>query len=470
MASGPSKQSGKISGRQSRPRCSSLFERAQKILVGGVNSPVRAFKAVGGEPLIIERAAGSRVWDADGREYIDYVCSWGALILGHAHPDVVSAIADQAQRGTSYGMTSPLEIELGEHIARTIPSIEKIRFVSSGTEATMSAVRLARAYTNRDLILKFEGGYHGHADAFLSEAGSGLATLSISSSPGVPDAFAKLTLNAPYNNFTAVERIFAEHAGKIAAIIVEPVAANMGVVPPVAGFLQSLRRISERDGALLIFDEVITGFRLTNGGAQQVFGIRPDLTTLGKIIGGGLPVAAYGGRSELMDMVAPLGPVYQAGTLSGNPLAMRTGLATLPKLEAQGFYEALDANANRLAAGLREALQDTRIHGQVNVIGSLLTLFFAAGQVIDQAGAPRQLTPPIRPVPMPAKAKISNYAEARKSDTVMYGKFFREMLDRGVLLPPSQFEALFVSAAHNDGDIDRTIYAARDALSAISNS
>ncbi|MDE3110599.1 MAG: glutamate-1-semialdehyde 2,1-aminomutase, partial [Acidobacteriota bacterium] len=334
MASGPSKRSNQPDGSPERPRSSALLERAQKILVGGVNSPVRAFKAVGGEPLIIERAAGSRVWDADGREYIDYVCSWGALILGHAHPDVVAAIADQAQRGTSYGMTSPLEIELGEKIAGAIPSIEKIRFVNSGTEATMSAVRLARACTQRDLILKFEGGYHGHADAFLSEAGSGLATLSISSSPGVPDSFAKLTLNAPYNDAAAVERLFAQHPRKIAAIIVEPVAANMGVVPPVRDFLASLRRITQRDGALLIFDEVITGFRLTNGGAQQVFGIHPDLTILGKIIGGGLPLAAYGGRRELMDMVAPLGPVYQAGTLSGNPLAMRAGLATLPKLAA----------------------------------------------------------------------------------------------------------------------------------------
>jgi glutamate-1-semialdehyde 2,1-aminomutase len=445
MAGITSKQSNEQATVSSRPRSSALFDRAQKILVGGVNSPVRAFRAVGGEPLIIERASGSRVWDADGREYIDYICSWGALILGHAHPDVVAAIADQALRGTSYGMTSPLEIELGERIARLIPSIEKIRFVSSGTEATMSAVRLARAFARRDLILKFEGGYHGHADAFLSDAGSGLATLSISSSPGVPDAFAQLTLNAPYNDIAAVERIFAEHPGQIAAIIVEPVAANMGVVSPAPGFLQALRRMTERDGALLIFDEVITGFRLNNGGAQQMFGIQPDLTTLGKIIGGGLPVAAYGGRRELMDMVAPLGPVYQAGTLSGNPLAMRAGLAGLEKLSTSGLYDSLAAKARRLADGLTAALKDSRISGQVNAVGSLLTLFFAA-------------------------APVSNYADAKRSDTALFAAFFREMRARGVLLAPSQFEALFVSTAHSEADIDVTISAARASMQAIANS
>ncbi len=421
---------------------SDLFARAQKILVGGVNSPVRAFRAVGGTPLIIDRALGSRLWDADGREYVDYVCSWGALILGHAHPDVVAAIADQATRGTSYGMTSPLEIELGERIARAIPSVERIRFVSSGTEATMSAVRAARAFTRRDLILKFEGGYHGHADSFLVEAGSGLATLGISSSPGVPDALARLTLNAPYNDVAAVERIFAEQAGKIAAIIVEPVAANMGVVPPAPDFLAALRRISARDGALLIFDEVITGFRLTYGGAQGVFGIHPDITVLGKIIGGGLPVAAYGGRREIMDTIAPLGPVYQAGTLSGNPLAMRAGLATLPLLETRGFYRALDAKAARLAEGIREAFVESGMHGQVNVCGSLITVFFT-------------------------EDPVSHYGDAKKSDTSRFAAFFREMLARGILLPPSQFEALFVSAAHTDQDIDRTIAAVREGLRTI---
>ena len=326
-----------VTGGGERPKSAEIFERGSRILVGGVDSPVRAFRAVGGTPLVIERAEGARLYDVDGREYIDYVCSWGALILGHAHPDVVRTVGEQAKRGTSYGMTSPLEIELAEQIAKALPSIERMRFVSSGTEATMSAVRLARGFTKRDLILKFEGGYHGHSDSFLVEAGSGLATLGISSSPGVPEALAKLTLNAPYNDAEAVEKIFKQHAGKIAAVIVEPVAANMGVVAPARGFLERLRELTKRDGALLILDEVITGFRSAHGGAQRLFGVEPDLTTMGKIIGGGLPVAAYGGRAEIMEMVAPLGPVYQAGTLSGNPLAMRAGLATLPKLEVADF-------------------------------------------------------------------------------------------------------------------------------------
>ena len=424
---------------------SDLFARAQKILVGGVNSPVRAFRAVGGEPLVVDRARGSHVIDADGREYIDYICSWGALILGHADPDVVAAVADQAARGTSYGMTSPLEIELGERIAAALPSIERIRFVSSGTEADMSAVRLARGFTKRDLVLKFEGGYHGHADSFLSEAGSGLATLGIAASPGVPAEFAALTLNAPYNDAAAVEQIFARHPRRIAAVIIEPVAANMGVVPPAPGFLESLRSITERDGALLIFDEVITGFRLAYGGAQTAFGVRPDITVLGKVIGGGLPVAAYGGRREIMDLVAPLGPVYQAGTLSGNPLAMRAGLASLAKLSGPGFYENLARKGERLGTGLREALRESGLLGQVNASGSLLTLFFT--------GDP-----------------VANYADAKKSDTVRFAVFFREMLSRGVLLPPSQFEALFVSAAHSDDDIDRTLEAARASLQVVAKS
>jgi glutamate-1-semialdehyde 2,1-aminomutase len=423
-------------------RSAELFARAEKILVGGVNSPVRAFRAVGGTPLIINRAHGSRLWDVDGREYIDYVCSWGSLILGHAHPDVVAAIADQAQRGTSYGMTSPLEVELGEAITHALPSIERIRFVSSGTEATMSAIRAARGFTKRDLIFKFEGGYHGHADSFLVQAGSGLATLGISSSPGVPEALAQLTLNAPYNDLAAVEQIFSSHAKKIAAVIVEPVAANMGVAPPVEGFLSGLREITRRDGALLIFDEVITGFRLALGGAQRLYNVVPDLTTLGKIIGGGLPVAAYGGRRDIMEMVAPLGPVYQAGTLSGNPLAMRAGLATLPQLEPSGFYDALNKKAQRLAEGLRAALAASPIPGRVNVAGSLLTLFFTPEPVRD-------------------------YAAAKNSDTARFAAFFREMLDRGIFLPPSQFEALFVSSAHSDADIDATLSAARASLAAL---
>ena len=427
---------------QGRPKSTEIFERGKKILVGGVDSPVRAFRAVGETPLVIDRAEGARLFDVDGREYIDYVGSWGALILGHAHPDVVRAVGEQAKRGTSYGMTSPLEIELAEEIARALPSIERLRFVSSGTEATMSAIRVARGFTKRDLILKFEGGYHGHSDSFLVEAGSGLATLGISSSPGVPDALAKLTLNAPYNDAAAVEKIFRQHAGKIAAVIVEPVAANMGVVGPATGFLNRLRELTKQDGALLILDEVITGFRSAYGGAQILYNIQPDLTTLGKIIGGGLPVAAYGGRREIMEMVAPLGPVYQAGTLSGNPLAMRAGLATLPKLAAVGFYEEMGKKSTRLAEGLRSALAESGVAGQVNACGSLMTMFFATEPVKDYAGA-------------------------KKSDTAKYGAFFREMLERGVFIAPSQFEALFVSAAHSDADIERTIAAARGSLEAI---
>jgi glutamate-1-semialdehyde 2,1-aminomutase len=428
----------------SRARSQALFDHAQTIFVGGVNSPVRAFRAVGGAPLVIDRARGSRLWDVDGREYIDYVCSWGAAILGHANPEVVSAIADQARLGTSYGMTSPLEIELGECIADAIPSIERVRFVSSGTEATMSAIRLARAVTKRDLILKFEGGYHGHADSFLADAGSGLATLGISASPGVPAALAQLSLTVPYNDVSAVEAVFARHAGNIAGIIVEPVAANMGVVPPASGFLAALRETTRRDGSLLIFDEVITGFRLAYGGAQQILEVQPDLTVLGKIIGGGLPVAGYGGRREIMELIAPCGPVYQAGTLSGNPLAMRAGLATLPVLQSSGFYEALNAKAARLAAGLRDALNESGLPGQVNVAGSLLTLFFASQPVND-------------------------FASAKESDSARFAAFFREMLARGIFIPPSQFEAIFISSAHSDDDISRTISVARDSLRAVAD-
>ncbi len=425
-----------------RPRSMEMFERGKKTLVGGVDSPVRAFRAVGGTPLVIDHALGTRLFDVDGHEYLDYVCSWGALILGHAHPDVVAAVSDQAGRGTSYGMTSPLEIELGEKITRAVPSVEMVRFVSSGTEAAMSAVRLARAFTERDMVIKFEGCYHGHSDGFLSEAGSGLATLGIAACPGVPEAFARLTLNTPYNDLAGVQKLFRQHAGKIAAIIVEPVAANMGVVAPAPGFLEGLREISRREGALLIFDEVITGFRMAYGGAQAVYGIDPDLTVMGKIIGGGLPVAAYGGNRHIMERVAPLGPVYQAGTLSGNPLAMRAGLATLPRLEASGFYDAVNRRTQRLADGLRKVLKETSVAGQVNVAGSLLTLFFR-------------------------EQPVRNYDDAKKSDTKRFGKFFQEMLERGVFLPPSQYEALFVSAAHTDADIDRTIGAARESLAAL---
>lgn len=436
------KEKSTDSARHTRPRSMEIFERGKKTLVGGVNSPVRAFRAVGGSPLVIDHAAGTRLYDVDGNEYLDYVCSWGALILGHAHPDVVAAVTDQAKRGTSYGMTSPLEIELGEKITRAIPSVEMVRFVSSGTEAAMSAVRLARAYTERDLVIKFEGCYHGHSDGFLSEAGSGLATLGIAACPGVPDAFAGLTLNTPYNNLEGVANLFRRYPKNIAAIIVEPVAANMGLAAPAPGFLEGLREITKTEGALLIFDEVITGFRMAYGGAQQVYKIDPDLTVMGKIIGGGLPVAAYGGKRQIMERVAPLGPVYQAGTLSGNPLAMRAGLATLPKLEAPGFYEAVNNRTERLAQGLRAALAETGMEGVVNVAGSLLTIFFCGGP-------------------------INNYSDAKKSDTALFAKFFQQMLGRGIFLPPSQYEALFVSAVHSDSDIEQTIEAARESLRAI---
>lgn len=425
-----------------RPRSEEIFRRATDVLVGGVNSPVRAFRAVGGEPIIVDRAAGARLWDADGNEYLDYVCSWGALILGHAHPKVVAAISEQARKGTSYGMPTELEVELASRVRKALPSCEKVRFVSSGTEATMSAVRLARAATGRDLIIKFDGCYHGHSDSFLSEAGSGLATLGIAACPGVPQALAELTLNAPYNDAGAVEKLFAQHRGKIAAVIVEPVAANMGVVPPQPGFLQSLRELTSRNGALLIFDEVITGFRVCYGGAQTLYGITPDLTTLGKIIGGGLPVAAYGGRRDLMDRVAPLGPVYQAGTLSGNPLAMSAGIASLDLLAAPGFYESLEARSKRLGDGIAAALRETGAPATATRIGSLLTLFFS--------GEP-----------------VTTYAAAKKCDTQRFAAFFRAMLDRGIFLAPSQFEAAFVSSAHADADIDRTIAAVRESLAAV---
>lgn len=422
-----------------RRRSREIFDRATKLLVGGVNSPVRAFRSVGGEPLIIERGEGQFLFDADGNQLLDYVCSWGAILLGHANPAIASAVAAQARLGTSFGATTELEIQLAGLIHRAIPFLEKIRFVSSGTEATMSAVRLARGITKRDFILKFEGCYHGHADSFLSQAGSGLATLGIAECPGVPQALAELTLNVPYNDIGAVERTFAAQKNKIAAVIVEPVAANMGVVPPAPEFLASLRDITRKHGALLIIDEVITGFRLHNGAVQQLLKVEADLTTLGKIIGGGLPVAAYGGRAELMDQVAPLGPVYQAGTLAGNPLAMSAGIATLNQLADDGIYQRITQNAERLVAGLLKAISDTGVRATLNAYRSLATIFFT-----DRL--------------------VSNYTDAQRSDTKSYAHFFREMLDRGIFLAPSQFEAAFVSAAHTPDDIDRTIAAAREAF------
>jgi glutamate-1-semialdehyde 2,1-aminomutase len=425
-----------------RPRSTAIFERAQQILPGGVNSPVRAFRSVGGTPLVVERGSGAHIFDADGNEYIDYIGSWGPLILGHAHPAVVKAIADQAARGTSFGMTTELEIELAQMIQRAMPALEMLRFVSSGTEAAMSAVRVARAATNRNYIVKFNGCYHGHADSFLSEAGSGLATLGIPASPGVPAAIAGLTLNIPYNSTAAVEKVFASHRGEIAAVIVEPVAANMGVVPPEGKFLEDLREVTKRESALLIIDEVITGFRVARGGAQSLFGIAPDLTLLGKIIGGGLPVAAYGGRRDLMKLVAPSGSVYQAGTLSGNPLAMRAGIETLRQLEAPGFYEELGRKSAKLVEGLESVLRAGKFPVQLSAFGSLLTLFFTAQ--------------PVR-----------NFESAKTSDTAKFSAYFWEMLNRGILLAPSQFEAAFVSAAHSPEDLERTVAACGDSLKVV---
>jgi len=401
---------------------------ATSLFPGGVNSPVRAYRAVGGEPPALVRGEGPYVWDEAGRRYVDYVGAYGPLILGHANRAVVDAIRAAAEAGGSFGVTGPGEIRLAELICARMPSIERIRFVNSGTEAAMSALRVARAATGRDLVIKFEGGYHGHADSLLVEAGSGVATLSIPGSAGVPGTVAAQTLVATYNDASSVEALLASHRGQVAAVIVEPVAANMGVVAPSPGFLPALRQLTQQAGALLIFDEVITGFRVAPGGAQELYGVRPDLTVLGKIIGGGLPVGAYGGRADLMDLVAPAGPVYQAGTLSGHPVVMAAGEATLRQLTGE-VYATLEGSSARLAAGLRVA------GASVARVGSLLTVFF-------REGLPR------------------NFTEARESDTDAFARFFHSMLDAGVVLPPSQFEAWFVSSAHDDAVIERTIEAA----------
>jgi glutamate-1-semialdehyde 2,1-aminomutase len=415
-----------------------LFERASEILPGGVDSPVRAFKSVGGTPLFVNRAAGSMIEDVDGNRYIDYVMSWGPLIHGHAPRGLVKALGSVAKRGTSFGAPSPLEHELGALVRRLVPSMERVRFVSSGTEAAISALRVARAFTQRDRIIKFEGCYHGHGDAFLVKAGSGATTLGIPTSPGVPAAVAADTLLASYNDLASVESLFAGPDARMAAVIVEPIAGNMGLVPPADGFLRGLRDLCTRHRSVLIFDEVISGFRASAGGAQKLFGITPDLTCLGKIIGGGLPVGAYGGRADIMALVAPAGPVYQAGTLSGNPLAMTAGIWALERLTPKLFKD-LARRGAMLAAGLADAARDANVPLQVNAFGSLLTPFFTTAPVRD-------------------------YTAALASNTTSYATFFRGMLARGIYPPPSQFEAWFLSAAHTDRDIRQTIAAAKDAM------
>jgi glutamate-1-semialdehyde 2,1-aminomutase len=422
-------------------RSRNIHELAQQYLPGGVDSPVRAFKAVGGEPVIVSYGKGSHIWDADGNEYIDYVASWGPLIFGHAHASVVHILQKAAERGTSFGATTELEVELARLVCGAVPSIEQVRFVNSGTEATMSALRLTRAFTRRDKILKFEGCYHGHSDGLLAKAGSGIATLGLPDSAGVPASFTAETLVAPYNDCEAVERIFEQHRDGIAAVILEPVAANMGLVPPADGFLQFLRDITSREGALLVFDEVITGFRLGTGGAQMYYGVVPDLTCLGKIIGGGLPVGAYGGRRDIMSLVAPVGPVYQAGTLSGNPMAMAAGIVTLRMLQNDGLYRVLDDMGAALASGLRAAAASAECQVTVAGLGSMLTIFFAPEAPHD-------------------------YTSAKRADAARYARFFRSMLDAGIYLPPSQYEVMFVSAAHQQADLDRTIEAAGAAFAA----
>ncbi|MBI2952242.1 glutamate-1-semialdehyde 2,1-aminomutase [bacterium] len=423
-------------------RSQQLFAEAQQVIPGGVNSPARAFGPVGGDPRFIARGYGSRIVDVDGNEYIDYVGSWGPLILGHAHPDVVAAVKGTCESGTSFGAPTEIEVKMARLVAEMVPSVEMVRMVNSGTEATMSAVRLARGYTDRPKVVKFEGCWHGHADSFLTKAGSSALTLGAPDSPGVPEGIAQNTINASYNDLGAVKKIVSENKGQIAAVIVEPVAGNMGVVPPKEGFLKGLREVTASEGIVLIFDEVITGFRLAPGGAQERFGVTPDLTTLGKIIGGGLPVGAFGGRREIMGHISPLGKrVSQAGTLSGNPLAMAAGYAVLQHLRKPGTYEVLEKKAQTLADGLAGNVKKLTAKVCLNRVGSMATMFFTPGPVTD-------------------------YASASRSDTKAFARYFREMLSRGIYIAPSQFEAGFVSLAHTDEDLSRTVQAHYEALKA----
>jgi len=423
-------------GQVKRNKSKKLYIKAQELIPGGVNSPVRAFKSVNSLPLFIAKASGSKIWDVDGNKFIDYVMSWGPLILGHSNPEVISAVKNVLKNGTSYGAPTEIEVKMAELINKMMPSVELVRMVNSGTEATMSAIRLARAYTGRKKIIKFEGCYHGHADSFLVKAGSGATTLGIPSSPGVPDEIASLTLNAKYNDIESVQKLIDENKGEIACIIVEPVAGNMGVVLPRNDFLKKLREICDREKIVLIFDEVITGFRLAPGGAQEYFGVEADLTTLGKIIGGGFPVGAYGGKKEIMELVAPSGPVYQAGTLSGNPIAMTAGYTTLKILyeKRKTLYKQLEHKARTLAENFKDIADKNGVKVQVNQIGSMLTVFFNDYEVYD-------------------------YESALRSDVKKFAMFFNSMLENGVYLPPSQFEAMFLSSAHTDDDIEKTIKA-----------
>ena len=419
-----------------------LFKDAQQFIPGGVNSPVRAFKSVGADPLFIQRAAGARIYDMDGNEFIDFVGSWGPMILGHCHPAVVAAVKSAVDNGASFGAPTELEITLAEMVVKAVPSIEMVRMVSSGTEATMSAIRLARGYTGRDKILKFSGCYHGHADSLLVKAGSGAATFGVPDSPGVPKDFAKHTLTATYNSLESVKTLVAENKGEIACIIVEPIAGNMGTVPPREGFLEGLRTICSEEGIVLIFDEVMSGFRVAYGGAQELYGVTPDMTTLGKIIGGGLPVGAFGGKKEIMSKLSPAGGIYQAGTLSGNPLAMTAGIETLKLLQADGFYKKLDEKSAYLATGIAQAAKDAGYPVYSTRVGSMICTFFTKGEVHD-------------------------WDSAAACDTKAFARYFLAMLEEGIYLAPSQFETAFVSAAHTDADLDRTIAAARSAFKAL---
>lgn len=420
-------------------KSAALFEQAKKMIPGGVNSPVRACRSVGTDPVFIEKAFGSRLIDADGNEYIDYIGSWGPMILGHSHPSVIGAIEQVLKRGTSFGAPVDLEVELAEMIINAVPAVEMVRMVNSGTEATMSAIRVARGVTGRNFIIKFDGCYHGHADSFLVAAGSGVATLGIAGSPGVPEAVIAHTMSLPYNDIETFSTVMDKSGDTIAAVIVEPVAGNMGLVPPAKGFLESLRKETSKYGSLLIFDEVMTGFRVSYGGAQELYSIDPDMSCFGKIVGGGLPVGAYGGRKDIMSQVAPEGPIYQAGTLSGNPLAMAAGVATLNEIRKPGFYETLEKNASRLEQGFRRAASKTGTKMVINRVGSMVGLFLT-----DQP--------------------VNNFEDAKTSDLDKFSAYYRKMFEKGIYLAPSQFEALFVSAAHSDEDIDATIIAAEAVL------